>query len=222
MQNHVWSSVLTLFLINRVFIFLFTFVHLSKLSDVLSYSSLSQASWVEDNSLLMHSDMCVSPCRGAISWIVCSGPSLIARTKAPEINIIQVRRAHAQKTVRMRTDLTGYQSYAYGMSRNVRKRTFVPVHPVNIQISLRKRTVWSESSLCAFWIAKDANFLQVRTSRSLIRLRACAGWFESSLSARHKVRSLTLRFVYFLGFHEYRLVWIFALIIYAIGIFGGP
>ena len=31
------------------------------------------------------------------------------------------------------------------------------MHPVKIQISLRIRTVWSESSLGTFWIANDAN-----------------------------------------------------------------
>ena len=41
------------------------------------------------------------------------------------------------------------------MNRNVRKRTFGHVRPVKIQISLRIRAVWSESSLGAFWIAKD-------------------------------------------------------------------
>ena len=43
--------------------------------------------------------------------------------------------------------------------RNVRKRTFGHVHPAKIQISLRIRAVWSESSLGAFWIAKEATFL---------------------------------------------------------------
>ena len=45
------------------------------------------------------------------------------------------------------------------MSRNVRKRTFWHVLPTKIQISLRIRAVWSESSLSAFWIVKDAKFL---------------------------------------------------------------
>ena len=39
------------------------------------------------------------------------------------------------------------------------KHTFEPVHPATIQISLRIRAVWSESSLDAYWIAKDARFL---------------------------------------------------------------
>ena len=36
------------------------------------------------------------------------------------------------------------------------KRTFGNVRPAKIQIRLRIRAVWSESSLGAFWIAKDA------------------------------------------------------------------
>ena len=45
------------------------------------------------------------------------------------------------------------------MSHNIRKRTFGHMRPAKIQISLHIRAVWSESSLGAFWIAKDAKFL---------------------------------------------------------------
>ena len=45
------------------------------------------------------------------------------------------------------------------MSRNVRKHTFEHVGPAKIQISLRIRSISSESLLGAFWIAKDAKFL---------------------------------------------------------------
>ena len=48
---------------------------------------------------------------------------------------------------------------ALRMSRNVRERILAHVLPVKIQISLRVRAVWSESSFGAFWIAKDAKFL---------------------------------------------------------------
>ena len=44
-------------------------------------------------------------------------------------------------------------------SCNVTKRTFDHVRPAKIQISLRIRAGWSESSLGAFWIAKGAQFL---------------------------------------------------------------
>ena len=36
--------------------------------------------------------------------------------------------------------------------------SFGHVHPAKFQISLRIRAVWSESSLVAFWIAKEATF----------------------------------------------------------------
>ena len=45
------------------------------------------------------------------------------------------------------------------MSRNVGKRTFVNVRLAKIQISLRIRAVWSNSSLCALWIANDEKIL---------------------------------------------------------------
>ena len=45
------------------------------------------------------------------------------------------------------------------MSPNMRNGTFGHVGPAKIQISLRIRAVWSESSLGAFCIVKDAKFL---------------------------------------------------------------
>ena len=47
------------------------------------------------------------------------------------------------------------------MRRKVRKRTFGHMRPAKIQIRLRIRAVWSESSLGAFWISKNAKFLHV-------------------------------------------------------------
>ena len=52
------------------------------------------------------------------------------------------------------------------ISLSVRKRTFGHVRPAKVQISLRICTVWSESSLDAFWIAKDAKFLHADNSDS--------------------------------------------------------
>ena len=46
------------------------------------------------------------------------------------------------------------------MCRNIRKHTIRHVRPMKIQIRLRIRAVWSESSLGTFWIARDANFLK--------------------------------------------------------------
>ena len=51
--------------------------------------------------------------------------------------------------------------------------TFRYVRLANIQISLRIRAVWSESSLGAFWIDKDA--VSSRVQRWLIRLHECTG-----------------------------------------------
>ena len=52
------------------------------------------------------------------------------------------------------------------MSRNDKKRTFGHVRPAKIKISLRILAVWSESSRCAYPIAKDATFLQVYSEDS--------------------------------------------------------
>ena len=68
------------------------------------------------------------------------------------------------------------------------------VRPAKTQISLGIRPGWSESSLCAQWVAKDPSFLQVGSENSdqigrmprLIwaRLGWCPGWSESSLGAQ--------------------------------------
>ena len=42
----------------------------------------------------------------------------------------------------------------------VSKRTLDYMRTAKIQISLRMRVIWLESSLGAFWIAKGAKFLQ--------------------------------------------------------------
>ena len=40
------------------------------------------------------------------------------------------------------------------------------VHPAKTQISMGIRPVWSESSLCAQWVAKDPNFLHADSKDS--------------------------------------------------------
>ena len=46
------------------------------------------------------------------------------------------------------------------MNRNIKNHTFENVRPAKIQISLRICAVCSETSLNAFWIAKDAMFIR--------------------------------------------------------------
>ena len=59
------------------------------------------------------------------------------------------------------------------MGGNVRQRTFGHMRPANIQIRLRIRAVWSESSLGAFWTAKDAIFLHEDNEVSDQTVRMC-------------------------------------------------
>ena len=80
--------------------------------------------------------------------------------------------------------------------RNVRKRTVVHVLPAKIQIRLRIRAVWSESSLCAFWIAKDAKFLHADNEdyKQFAQMRRLL-WVFNRRTCK-KVRILTLRLKY--------------------------
>ena len=57
--------------------------------------------------------------------------------------------------------------------RNVSKRTISNVRPAKIQISLRIRAVWSESSLCAFWIAKEEKLFYADNGDSDQTVRLC-------------------------------------------------
>ena len=74
------------------------------------------------------------------------------------------------------------------MGRNVRKRTFEQERPAKILTSLRIRAVWSESSVGAFWIAKDAKCLYADNEDS--------DKTASSLGAHGRRRLLTLRFMF--------------------------
>ena len=69
------------------------------------------------------------------------------------------------------------------MSRLMTKPTKWHMRPAKTQISLGIRLVWSESSLCAQWVAKAQDFF-MRTAKPLIRLGGCPGWSESSLGAQ--------------------------------------
>ena len=52
------------------------------------------------------------------------------------------------------------------MSRPMTKPTKWPMHPAKTQISQGIRPVWSESSLCAQWVAKDPSFLHADSKDS--------------------------------------------------------
>ena len=52
------------------------------------------------------------------------------------------------------------------ISSAMTKPTKWPVCPAKTQISLGIRLVWSESSLCAEWVAKDPRFLHADSEDS--------------------------------------------------------
>ena len=83
------------------------------------------------------------------------------------------------------------------VSHDVGKRnTSGSVRPVQIQISLRIRAVWSEPSLGAFWIAKDSKFRHAdnEDSDQIARMRRLIWVFVGG--ACQKVRLLSLCLVY--------------------------
>ena len=90
-------------------------------------------------------------------------------------------------------DSEGNVLQLYYWSLNVIKRTFGHIYPANIQISLRLRAVWSESSLCAVCIDKDTKCLHankedrtVETARLRRLIRVLA----------EKISDLTLQLSY--------------------------
>ena len=72
------------------------------------------------------------------------------------------------------------------MSRNVRKCTFWHVRPEKIQISLRIRAVWSESSMGTLSIVMDAKLVRADNEDSDQTVDAQA---DLSLRCAYKVRS---------------------------------
>ena len=79
------------------------------------------------------------------------------------------------------------------INRNGKDCTFGNVRPAKIQISLRIRAVWSESSLCAFRIANDAKFIRENNEDSdqTARMRRLI-WVFAGRTCQ-KVRFLTSR-----------------------------
>ena len=87
----------------------------------------------------------------------------------------------------------------------------VAMRPAKTQISLGGCPVWSESSLCAQWVAKDSRFLHADSEDS-IRLGGCPGWSESSLDVQPHcwfchVAAHMVRF-YVAVLHLEQLVWV--------------
>ena len=81
------------------------------------------------------------------------------------------------------------------MNLKVRKRTFREVRHAKIQISLRIRAVWSETSQRACWIDKDAKFIPAENEDSdqTARMRRL-NWVVVERTCQ-KVRFLKLRLV---------------------------
>ena len=63
------------------------------------------------------------------------------------------------------------------------KTNKVTVRPAKSQNSLGIRPVWSVSSLCIQWVAKDPNFIHADSEDS-DQTGGCPGWSESSLGAQ--------------------------------------
>ena len=69
--------------------------------------------------------------------------------------------------------LVSPHGHTWNISQRMTKPTKWHIRPAKTQVSLGFRPVWSESSLCAQWVAKDPSFLHANT---LIRLGGCPGW----------------------------------------------
>ena len=87
-------------------------------------------------------------------WPVARGP-LVVKVNTCSFFIEMIGGSHVWILKKM----MGSHDQDVSTSRNVRKCPFWLEHPAKIQISLRIRAVWSESSLSAFWITKEAIFL---------------------------------------------------------------
>ena len=96
--------------------------------------------------------------------------------------VIEIRNNISRLLNAKQHELARLQCEVSVMSRIVTKLTKWHVHPAKTQISLCIRPVWTESLLCAQWVAKNPNFFK-RTAKTLIRLGECPGWSESLLGA---------------------------------------
>ena len=77
------------------------------------------------------------------------------------------------------------------------KMYFQNLRSATIQIRLRIRAVWSESSLGPFWIAKDAKFLRADNEHwSDQTARICRSIWVFAGSTCQKIRFLSFRLIY--------------------------
>ena len=81
---------------------------------------------------------------------------------------------------------------------NVRKHSFEHVRPAKILIRLRIRAVWSESSLGAFWIAKDAKFLHTidKDSDQIAQMSRLIWVFVGRIYQKVRCRTLQPKYDY--------------------------
>ena len=79
------------------------------------------------------------------------------------------------------------------LSHTVRNCTFGHLRPLKTYINVRICQVWSESSLGAFWVAKDETYFFMRTTKAYNQ--TCAP-NEITLGARRMVRFLILQYVF--------------------------
>ena len=86
------------------------------------------------------------------------------------------------------------------MRSDIGKCTFRHVHPVKIQISLCIHAVQSESSLKAFWIAKNAKFLHAS-------IKDCSDCMDVQADLRIQVCFLTLQPIVFSYFPILGNIW---------------
>ena len=85
------------------------------------------------------------------------------------------------------TNISNNKTLQWHLGRLMTKPRKWHVRPAKTQISLCMRPVWSESSVCAQWVAEDPILLHADSEDSdqtgRIRLGGCPGWFESLLGA---------------------------------------
>ena len=93
------------------------------------------------------------------------------------------------------SESSSYEDY---MSRLMTKPTKWHVHPAKTQISLGIRPVWSESSLCAQWVAKGSSFLHADSED-----------FDQTGRMPRMIWVFAGRTGHFVGFVMRRLIWQF-------------
>ena len=146
--------------------------------------------------------------------VMATNPDIYYKFNSPDTNgkvwssVTKRNPTNRERMFQLKTgQLSDDMPFMVHMSRLMTKPTKWHVHPAKTQISLGICSVWSESSLCAQWVAKDPSFLH---PPSLIRVFAGRTCYFVGFVIRRLIFDIHVSVCnFFRSRLQYELQWLF-------------